>query len=369
MDRKYPYPRFLQFDLTPIEQLRYGVLRPYWRLRAWLDRLWRSQPVWRWIGGPLHDRKYAPWAAFSPDTKAAVVTDENQIGCRTRHGAAVVHWSCFRQAPSPLRAHNVLLADGTRGDAQSRTAGWWRREGRGDKIWIIGDVDIRADDVIFVDAASQDLKYEPPPADSSARLERELALHRPFVEALADDKFAAVAHNMLMHLEWVRIGAREIGLFDGLHHMIARLRNKGEDYLDFRSGYYSCGKLTDAEVAEHTQRLKEFMRSLGWRTYTADELKTKMRDHFRARIERRVEAWRRLDAYEARPAGSYDLLAKTPLVVDMPLYEGDDKKWLDELRGEERMATSSHFVLRLKVLADSGRITQGEYEDLSQNLF
>jgi hypothetical protein len=367
MGRKYPYPRFLQVDLTPLEQLRYGVLRPYRRLRAWLDRVWRSGPVWRWIGGPLHDRKYAPWAVFSPDTKVPVVTDENQIGCRTRHGVAVVHWRCFSQAQHPMRAHNVLLPGGTRGDVQNRTAGWWRREGRGDKIWIIGDVDIRADDIIFVDAASQDLKYQPPPAESPARLERELALHGPFVEALADDKFAAVAHNMLMHLEWVQIGAHEIGLFDSLHHMIASLRNKGEDYLDFKLGY-DLVKVTDAEAAEYTRRMKELMRSLGWRTYTVDELKARTRQDFRIRVKRRVEAWRRLDAYEARPAGSYDALARTPLVIDMPLYEGDDKAWLDELPDEERMATSSQFVLRLKVLADSGRITADEYADLSENL-
>jgi hypothetical protein len=29
----------------------------------------------------------------------------------------------------------------------------------------------------------------------------EIALHRPFVEALADDKFAAAAHTMLANLE------------------------------------------------------------------------------------------------------------------------------------------------------------------------
>ncbi|MEH2530389.1 hypothetical protein V1277_003238 [Bradyrhizobium sp. AZCC 1588] len=235
-------------------------------------------------------------------------------------------------------------------------------------MWVIGDVDIRADDVVFVDRASQDIRYEPPPADSFARLERELALHHPFVAALADDKFAFVAHNMLANLEWMRIGSREIGMFERLHGMIACLRNKGEDYLDYKLGY-ALPRPTDTEVAENMRRMKEIMRTLGWRTYTPDELKARMHEDFRTRVESRLEAWRRLDAYEARPAGSHDVLAKTPLVADMPLYEGDDREWLAELRGEERMAASSQFVERLKELADSGRLTAGEFEELSQHLY
>lgn len=245
--------------------------------------------------------------------------------------------------------------------------GWWRREGRGEKIWIIGDVDIRTGDVVFSDAASQDLNYEPPLADSSDRLERDLALHRPFVDALANGKFAAVAHGMLLHLDWMRIGSREIGTFDSLHHMIACLRNKGEDYLDYKFGDYPV-KLTDAERIVYIQRMRGIMRSLGWRTYTADELKAWMREDFRARVKRRIEAWRRLDDYEMRPAGSHDVLAKTPFVVDMPLNEGDEAEWLDALGHEERIAVSSQFPQRLKDLANSGRLTADEFEELSQHL-
>jgi len=364
MGRRYPYDRFLQIDLTPLEQLRYLPMRLWWRLQAWFNRLWYSKLIWRWLGEPLHDRKFAPWAAYSGRAKAPVVTDENQIGCRTRHGVAVMHWSCFRQAPSPNHARKALLPDGTRGDVQSRTTGRWRRKGRGDRLWIIGDVDIREDDIVFTDAASQDLTYELPSADC---LERDLALHRPFVDALADDKFAAVAHSMLAHLEWMRIGARETGWFESLHDMIACLRNKGEDYLDYKLADYQV-TLTDAEKATHARRMNEIMRSLGWRTYTADELRARMREDFRVRVERRVEAWRRLDAYEARPAGSHDVLARTPLVADMALYEGDDEEWLEELRGEEKMAASAQFVQRLKRLADSGRVTAEEYEELFQCL-
>ncbi|WP_334535613.1 hypothetical protein [Bradyrhizobium sp. AZCC 2230] len=294
--------------------------------------------------------------------------ESNRIGCRTKHGVATMRWGCIGQKTSPLWARNALLPDGTRGDVQGRTTGWWRRRGRGDKRWIIGDVDIRATDVVFVDRASQDLRYEPPGGESDAQLERDLALHRPFVEALADDKFAAVAHQMLAHLDWMRIGAREIGLLEGLHDMFACLRNKGEDYLDFKFGEYPGGAPTKAEAAKHVLRMKEIMRSLGWRTYTADELQARLREDFRARLERRLEAWRRLDAYEARSAGSHDVLAKTPLISDMLLYEGDDPEWLAELRGEERLAASAQFIERLKDLANSGRLTAGEYEDLLQAL-
>ena len=41
MGRRYPYQRFLQINLTALEQLRYDMLR--YRLEAWLDRLWRSK--------------------------------------------------------------------------------------------------------------------------------------------------------------------------------------------------------------------------------------------------------------------------------------------------------------------------------------
>ena len=58
MGRRYPYDRFLQFDLTPLEQLRYGLLRPWWRLQAWFNRLWYSPPFWRWIGEP---EEALPW--------------------------------------------------------------------------------------------------------------------------------------------------------------------------------------------------------------------------------------------------------------------------------------------------------------------
>jgi hypothetical protein len=366
MSRRFPYVRWLQlqqFKLTPLEQIRYAVLVPYWRLQTWLRNVWRSEPVYRRIGGPLHDRKHAPWVAYSPDTKAPVVSEATRTGCRTRHGAAKVHWDCYMRDPRPTRARNVRLPDGTRGDVASRTARW-RRKGSGDKLWIIGAIDISPDDVVFVDAATQDLRYEPPSADSPFGLERDLALHRPFAAALADDKFAAVAHGMLANLEWMRIGAHEMGQFNCLHDMTASLRNKGEDYFDFKFGGYPPVRLAPAEAAAHRRRMTALMRSLGWRTYTEDELGARVREDFRARVEHRVEGWRRLDAYEARSAGSHDVVAKTPPIMDMPMYEGEPMEWLEQLRGEERTATSRQFALRIAALAASGRITRGEYEDL-----
>jgi hypothetical protein len=371
MSRRYPYPRWIEFQLTPLEQLHCTLLRPYWKLKGWLHGLWYSEPVWRRIGRPLRDWKHSPWVAFSPETNAPVITDA-MIACRTRHGAATLHWSCgCNRAPLPERACKVLLPDGTRGDVESRTT-WWRRKSRDkdrpDRLWIIGDVEIRPDEVAFTDAAVQDLPYQPPTADSCFQLERQLALHPPFVAALADDKFAAVAHNMLAQLEWVRIGAHEIGLFDAVHHMIAALRNKGEDDFDFKFGGYPAVRLTDVETAAHARRLQEIMRSLGWRTYTGDELKARMREDFDRRVERRLEAWRAMDEYEARPAGSHEVIAKAPLVMEMPLREGDDAAWLEELRGEERAAVSEKFVERLIALAASGRITEGEYRDIWERI-
>lgn len=111
------------------------------------------------------------------------------------------------------------------------------------------------------------------------------------------------------------------------------------------------------------------MRSLGWRTHTADELAAMVHDAFRARVERRLEAWRKLEVYEARPANSHDVIPETLAVMNMPMFEGDDMAWLDELRSDERLAASSQFTLRLKALAASGRITDDEYEDLREHLY
>jgi hypothetical protein len=366
MTRRFPYPRWLQLELTPLEQLSIAIRRPWWALKRRLNTIWHSGPVWRLIGEPLRDRKFSPWAEFSPETGAPVLTEAHQMDCRTRHGAATLYWNCFRRAPQPSRARNALLPDGTRGDVQDRGS-WWRRKGSGDKLWIIGSIDIRADEITFTDAASQDLKYEPP-AEPECQFERELASHRPFVEALADDKFAAVAHSMLQNLEWMRIGARETGcLCSNVHGMIADLRNKGEDYLDYKLGY--AVRLTDAEQAAHARRMKDIMRSLGWRTHTADEIAAMVRDAFRARVERRLDAWRQMTAYEARPANSHDIIRATPAVMNMPMFEGDDMAWLDELRDDERLAASSQFTLRLKALAASGRLSDDEYRDLCEHLF
>ncbi|WP_144441660.1 hypothetical protein [Bradyrhizobium sp. CCGE-LA001] len=87
----------------------------------------------------------------------------------------------------------------------------------------------------------------------------------------------------------------------------ARLRWGGD--LDYKLGEHPA-TLTDLERAAHTQRMREITRALGWYTYTVDKLKATMRDDFRIRVARRFAAWRRLDALEARAAGSYEALPK-----------------------------------------------------------
>jgi hypothetical protein len=64
-----------------------------------------------------------------------------------------------------------------------------------------------------------------------------------------------------------------------------------------------------------------------------------------------------------------DIIPATPAVMNMPMFEGDDMAWLDELRGDARLAASSQFTLRLKALAANGRVSDDEYRDLCEHLF
>lgn len=364
--RDFPYPRWMKVKLNPIEQLQYLVNRPFWVVKQKWHQLWYSRLFFRYVGKPLHDRKFSPWVPFSSDAKAPVMKGTDADGCRTKHGKATLYWNCWREEPRPQEARKALLPDGTRGDVQRRIPGWWRRKARkigdGDKVWIIGEIEIRPDDIVFHDAASQDLGYQPPPADSEFQLERALALCPEFIAALADDKFAIVAHEMLQNMDWMSIGSRKVGAIDSVHYFIAASRNKGEDYCDYKLG--NRPELTPSEVAILWRDMHDIMRSLGWRTYAPAELSAMARGALRSRVELRVEGWRRMDLYEARLENTAEVIEQKLAVVDMPMFEGDDEAWLEELTEEERVAASKQFTLRLKGLAASGRISREEYEEL-----
>jgi hypothetical protein len=73
---------------------------------------------------------------------------------------------------------------------------------------------------------------------------------------------------MLANLKWVRIGSREIGT-PRPAHMIACLRNKGEDYLDFKLTTI----MAHGRRGGGTQPADKGVHAFAWlATYTADEL-------------------------------------------------------------------------------------------------
>jgi hypothetical protein len=145
--------------------------------------------------------------------------------------------------------------------------------------------------------------------------------------------------------------------------MIAGLRGKGEDYLDYYCDADSV-KVPKKDEARHAQHLQQILRRLGWRTYTADELKNLALQEFQARVAQRVAAWKSLDNLEARPAAAHPKLEKKHWISGMLLYQGDDPNWLTMLSAEEKAAISAEFEKRVLALASSGRITEKEFNIL-----
>lgn len=370
MGHEFPYQRWLQVRLSPLELFRYWLHRPKWMLLRWRRAVWFYPRVYPWLGEPIHDRRISPWAAYAPETQQPIRTDQMRVLCRTRHGVVVLYWLGLGKRFYPKRARNALLPGGRRGEVYNRgspgthprDANVWRRKGNGNKIWLWGRVEITADDVVFIDAESQDQEVTIPDPDSPRRLERDIALHPPFVEALADDKFAWVAHGMLHNLDWIPVGSREPCRHHGFHGLIASLRNKGEDHLDFELG--DPPRMSAAERTAHMERVQAMMRSIGWRTYSPAELAALARKDFQGRIQHRLEAWRSLDTYEARAADSHARIETTLWLRDVLLYEGDNPAWLEALSDESRIAVSDQFLQRLNALAATGRITRAEYDAL-----
>lgn len=157
-----------------------------------------------WRRAALH-RAALSGRPYSVETKQPVLTGIKARGCRTIHGRATVR----RRLVPGVSAEEVTdarLPDGTCGAAWSRMY-QWRRLGKAPLMWIWGQVEIAADDVIFRDDPEQP-KYQAPALGANGQLERDLAGCKDFVAALADGRFAVVAYRTLAHLKWMKIGAR-----------------------------------------------------------------------------------------------------------------------------------------------------------------
>jgi hypothetical protein len=285
---------------------------------------------------------------------------------RTRIGPSTVCWNLGVPA---FKAWNVRLPDGSRGDLRDSMAGW-RRRAAPPLVWIYGRLVLHDSDIEFVDSDKQHW-YTPPPLGAIPNLEAELAGSQDFVAALQDDSFALTAFSQLAHPEWMKVGHREFEEFTGngsVAGMIAGLRAKGENYLDVENGCLSGQEKTPraAYSPDQVRRVHAELVKIGWRTHTADEVQSAIRDSMRKRLKDRVTLMRRIKDLELRPEQHcQSWIDKPPYKpLAMPIYEGDDLAWIEPLSVEEQEAMSAETCIRFINLALTARVSEEEYRSL-----
>jgi hypothetical protein len=142
----------------------------------------------------------------------------------------VVVWSLGR----PTSAYAVRYPDGSRGKVEHVLDHGYRRHATGPKRWIYGTIDVRPDDVLFTDGATQPA-YTPPALSDKPDLEAELARDEAFLTALKDDRFARAVYVVFRnrdflkghdHRRWL-CGDRQAA------RLVAHLRDLGESYQDY----------------------------------------------------------------------------------------------------------------------------------------
>jgi hypothetical protein len=150
------------------------------------------------------------------------------MGWRTRHGEAIVI-SSLGKSSEVEKAH---YPDGSRGEERDTPDHGFRRRASGERLWVYGRIDIRPDDVIFIDG-DQPL-YQPPPQGEFPNLEADLARDSAFIAAIKNDRFALAVLNVFDNRSCYKgqdPRAWECGLSQAAG-LVADLRGRGESYLD-----------------------------------------------------------------------------------------------------------------------------------------
>jgi hypothetical protein len=174
---------------------------------------------------------------------------QGEAGWRTRHGPAIVMWNLGR----PRAASSALLPDGSRGTASFFLDHGFRRPSTGPRRWIYGTVDIKPDEVRFIDGAQP--SYTPPPLSDKPDLEAELARDAAFLEALKDDRFALGVYTVFVNRAFFKgnhESARECGDRQAAR-LVAALRDFGESYPDYFVGDRLPGMWPDDRPARRKQ--------------------------------------------------------------------------------------------------------------------
>jgi hypothetical protein len=122
------------------------------------------------------------------------------------------------------------LADGSRADVSNTLDHGFRRSSAAGRRWSYGRIDIRSDDVLFIDGEQP--VYTPPQTEVP-NLEAELAHDAPFLAAIKDDLFADAVYAVLANRVFMKGLVRwECGDRQAAH-LVADLRGLGESYQDY----------------------------------------------------------------------------------------------------------------------------------------
>jgi hypothetical protein len=182
---------------------------------------------------PFIDQGQEPPGRFAPSEKlGGRLAWQGQMGWRTRHGPAIVIWSLGK----PNGVENALYPDGSRGEAHDTLDHGFRRRATGDRLWIYGRIDVRSDDVVFIDGDQP--VYQPPPQGQVPNLEADLARDPAFLAAIKDDRFALGVLSVFDNRGFYKgLDARlwECGASQAAG-LVADLRGLGESYQDYYPG-------------------------------------------------------------------------------------------------------------------------------------
>jgi hypothetical protein len=358
-----------------------------------------ADPPGRWVERPL-----------KPGLQEMRLWD-GKDGWRTRHGQATVVWSTGK----PVKVFSALYPDGTRGLVRNGFEHGFQRCSTGPKLWIDGNIDIRPDDVIFIDGPQ--LTYVAPPQTDKPNLEADMASDPSFLAALQDDRFARAVYAVFANREFLRI-ADEQSWVCGMRQaggLVAKLRGRGESYIDYFGDIdfegiwpadradreartrreieralqrHAEGRSTQAQLSQQIARLEreiaglrrnenadvfEALRAhlerLGWRTARFSDY-----DKWeQGKTTRNIEVLRTIKHLEKRDLGATPGWA-VPLKAQ--LKNKESMPWaMVEVSEFEKMASEEREVIlpgavwyRLLDLAVSGRISEDEFERLKARL-
>lgn len=177
---------------------------------------------------------------------------EGQRGWRTRHGDAVVQWD----TGNPSRVWGVLAPDGSRTETKTTLDFGWRRRVGGPRRWIYGKIDVRPNDVIFIDGEQP--IYTPPPQTERPDLEADLARDPAFLEAIRDDQFARAVYRVFMNRTFYKETDERSWLCGDRQaaRLVRDLRGLGESYHDFFLDTEFEGVYPDDRAAREALLLK-----------------------------------------------------------------------------------------------------------------